>query len=63
MQIIITGNQRYRMTLTPEEARIFVKGMYETFRRIPPRVYQTRMGPQRKTVEAVAQALEAALKE
>lgn len=62
MQITRAGEKQYRMVLSPAETRVFVKGMYETFKRIPPREYQTRMGPSREQVEAVAKALEANLK-
>ncbi len=62
MQIVKTGDEQFRMKLTPAEACIFTNCMNETIRRISHRAYQTRMGATPEEITTVIAALEAALK-
>jgi hypothetical protein len=61
MKIVKTGDDRYRLTLAPMEARIFVNAMAETIRRIPTSEYQTRMGAEVKDIQQTIASLKAAL--
>jgi hypothetical protein len=62
MQIVKTGDEQFRMTLTPMEALVFANGMRETMRRISAREYPTRMGAELEQIRATIASLEAALK-
>jgi hypothetical protein len=62
MQIIKTGGEQFRMTVSPAEARIFINCMNETIKRIPSREYQTRVGATPEDMKATIEALEGALK-
>jgi hypothetical protein len=62
MQIIKTGDEQFRMTISPAETHIFINCMNETVRRIPSREYQTRMGAKVDEIKAVVASLEGALK-
>ena len=62
MQIAKTGDEQYRVTISPTEAHIFINCMKETMARIPRREYQTRMGATVDEIKAVVASLEPALK-
>jgi hypothetical protein len=62
MKIAETSNEQYRMTLSPEEMQIFIKGMKETIQRLTTREYQTRMGAEVHDIQSVIASLESSLK-
>jgi len=62
MQIIETTDQRYRLTLTPAEARIFINCFVEAETALGERELPIRLFGPLEQIRAVFSAIEAALK-
>jgi hypothetical protein len=62
MKISKTAEDGFLLTLSTDEAQIFINGMNETLKRIPAREYWTRMGAEPGEIRSTIGALEAALK-
>jgi hypothetical protein len=62
MKISKTAEDAFLLTLTADEAQIFVNSMKETLKCIPAREYWTRMGAKPDEMRSTIGALEAALK-
>jgi hypothetical protein len=66
MKIVQTGDDEFRLSAAPAEARILINCMKETFREgraegIPLREYFTRVGATLDEVKAIISAIEGAL--
>ena len=62
MKILKTGDDAYRVTLTPADARIFVNCMNETEKALSPWEFPSRFGAKLDEVKAIFSAIEQQLK-
>lgn len=61
MQIVKTGDEEFRISMTPAEGRIFINCMNETEKALG-RAFSIRIGGPTDEVKALFNAIEAALK-